>query len=177
MSEVLRTFGSDGSEFPAHWRSRNKPTVQLQRSRSVYFGFAFFLLYPYLVKFASIHILASAPFCRRYVPQPRSDQHHSGVAIRKTADNSRSTAYLFHDPLQAIISPQTAPVLIGKIHVCRIKSLQRFSPRTPLFCPTSACGVFPRPETPYCARALYLPVRGSLSAWRRHRGHVSTGTS
>ena len=74
---------------------------------------------PYItfVKFASIHVLPSAPFGRGNMPEPGSDQHHGRVTIRKAADNPSSTTNLFHDTFETVIGPQSAPVLIREIHI------------------------------------------------------------
>ena len=64
-----------------------------------------FLLYTTFVKFASIHVLPSAPFCCGNMPEPGSDQHHSRVTIRKAADAPGSVTNLFYDAFEIVICP------------------------------------------------------------------------
>ena len=76
-----------------------------------------FLPYTAFVKFASIHILACAPFRRGNMPEPGPDQHHRRVPIRKAANNPSSATNLFHNAFETVIRPQASPVLIRKVHI------------------------------------------------------------
>ena len=108
VSEILRTFVSERLQMTnVSWRSRsNRPTRELRRSRSVAKAEPpVFLPYTTFVKFASVHVLPSAPFCRGNMSEPGSDQHHSRVPIRKAADNPGSAANLFHDAFETVICP------------------------------------------------------------------------
>ena len=68
-----------------------------------------------------VHVLLVAPLGTGHMAQPGTDQHESGIAVRKTTHHTSPATDLPVQPFNDIIGADTSSVFAGKIAV-----IQRF---------------------------------------------------
>src|SRR5918995_6969134 len=61
-----------------------------------------------------VHVLAGRPVCASDVAKTRRGQVQAGLAIRESANHTRSSPDLAHDALQRIVGAELDPVAIRK---------------------------------------------------------------
>ena len=64
-----------------------------------------------------IHVFLVAPLGARHMAQSGTDQHKSGITVRKTAHHPGAAADLPVESLKTIVSADACPVFAGEVTV------------------------------------------------------------